>query len=106
MAIKIEGKGRVWSKEHDGWTSYTIGISNKNQDGTWINAYQQVRFRKNVKVPNGTDIEFVAFPTVKKGDPYNTVLWQITEYRNVGNEMAAPSPEESYTALTNDDIPF
>ena len=59
MAIKIEGKGRVWAKEHEGWTSYTIGISNKNQDGTWINAYQQVRFRKNVKVPNGTDIELI-----------------------------------------------
>ena len=73
MAIKIEGKGRVWAKDHDGWTSYTIGISNKTQDGTWINAYQQVRFRKNEKVPNGTDIEFVAFPTVKKA------LGRVTE---------------------------
>lgn len=105
MAIKIEGKGRVWAKEHEGWTAYTIGISNKNQDGTWINAYQQVRFRKGEKVPNGTDIEFVAFPTVKKGDPYNTVMWQITEFRNVGDEMAIPD-DKGYTALTNDDIPF
>lgn len=105
MAIKIEGKGRVWAKEHEGWTAYTIGISNKNQDGTWINAYQQVRFRKGEKVPNGSDIEFVAFPTVKKGDPYNTVMWQITEFRNVGDEMAIPD-DKGYTALTNDDIPF
>lgn len=102
--LKIEGKGRIFAKERDGWTSYTIGISNKTQEGKWINAYQPVRFRKNVKVENGTDIEFVGFPTVMEGKQYNYVLWQITEFRNVGDEMSIPDRE--FTALTNDDIPF
>lgn len=103
--MKIEGKGRIFAKEREGWTWYTIGISSKTQDGTWINAYQPVRFRKGEKVPNGTDIEFVGFPTVMKGKEYNSVLWQITEYRSVGDEMAIPD-DKGYTALTNDDIPF
>jgi len=101
--MNIEGKGRVFAKEHDGWTSYTIGVSSKDKEGNWQNAYQPVRFKKGQGVPNGTDIEFKAFPTVMKGKEYNSVLWQITEFHVVG-EIAAQEPE--FTAISNDDIPF
>ena len=67
MGTKIEGKGRVFAKEHDGWTSYTLGISSKKQDGTWAKAYQPIRFKKDdVPPPNATDIDYVAFPVVKE----------------------------------------
>lgn len=103
--MEIKGKARVFAKEHDGWTAYSIGISNKDQEGKWINAYQAIRFKKGEGVPNGTDIEFTAFPTVMKGKQYNSVLWQILEYRIASDTMAKPT-EDNYTALTQDDIPF
>ena len=103
--MKIEGKGRVWAKEHDGCTSYTMGISSKDQDGKWVNAYQPVRFRKGERVESGTDIDFVAFPTVMKGKQYNSVLWQITEYRIDADTTARPV-EDNFSALTENDIPF
>ena len=100
----------MFAKEHDGWTSYTLGISSKTQDDKWINAYQPIRFKKDVTVANGTDIDYRAFPVVKErvvdGQNRNYIIWQILEFRISGDDMAAPQAEDSYTALTNDDIPF
>ena len=31
MFVNIEGKGRVFAKERDGWTSYTLGVSSKDK---------------------------------------------------------------------------
>jgi len=101
--MQIEGKGRIWAKDHGDWTSYTIGISSKDKEGKYQNAYQPVRLRKGESIPNGTDIEFKAFPTVMKGKEYNSVLWQITEFHVVGEIATEP---DGFNALQNDDIPF
>ena len=107
MYASIEGKGRVFAKEHDGWTSYTLGISTKDKDGRWISAYQPVRFKSGVSVPNGTDITFKAFPTVKEriidGKNRNFVMWQILEY--AADEIPQSDPEW-FTSLETGDIPF
>lgn len=106
MGATIEGKAKVWTKEHDGWTSYTISVSSKDQNGNWVNAYQPVRFKKGTPpIENGTEINYKGFATVSKGKEHNYVLWQITEFSFVGNEMARPS-EPSYSQLTENDIPF
>ena len=110
MGITIEGKGRVFAKQHEGWTSYSLGVSNKSRNGEWVNAYQQIRFKKGDNgVPNNTEIEFKAFPTVQErvveGQNRNYVLWQILEYHVVGELPDRPA-ESSFTALTADDIPF
>ena len=106
MGATIEGKAKVWTKEHDGWTSYTISVSSKDKDGNWVNAYQPVRFKKDVpKIENGTEINYKGFATVSKGKEHNYVLWQITEFSFVGNEMAKPT-EPSFSQLMENDIPF
>ena len=102
--MEIEGKGRVFAKEHDGWTSYSIGVSSKDKEGKYVNGYQPIRLRKGESIPNGSFIYFKAFPTVVKGKEHNMVIWQITEF-TVEGEVPAPA-ENEYTALTNDDIPF
>lgn len=111
MGTKIEGKGRVFAKEHDGWTSYTLGISSKKQDGTWAKAYQPIRFKKDdVPPPNATDIDYVAFPVVKErtvdGQNRNYIVWQILNF-SVVNEMPTEFAEPAnFTALETGDIPF
>ena len=101
MGANIEGKGRIFAKDMGGWTSYSLGVSNKDQNGNYINAYQPVRFKKGINVPNGTDIDFRGFATVAKGKN-NFVLWQITEFRIAGDDM----PADNFTALTDEDIPY
>lgn len=104
--MEIKGKGRIFAKDMGGWTAYSIGISNKNQDGSYSNAYQAVRLRKGESIPNNTDIDFVAFPTVMKGQKYNSVIWQITEFRIACDDMASPQNEIGFKELTENDIPF
>jgi len=102
--MEIEGKGRVFAKEHDGWTSYSIGVSSKDKEGKYVNGYQPIRLRKGESIPNGSFINFKAFPTVVKGKEHNMVIWQITEF-TVEGEVPVPA-ENEFTAITNDDIPF
>ena len=102
--MQIEGKGRVFAKEYEGWTAYSIGIYTKDKEGKYVNGYQPIRLRKGESLPNGSYINFKAFPTVVKGKERNMVIWQITEY-TVDGEVSVPA-ENEFTALTNDDIPF
>lgn len=110
MGATIEGRGRVFVKDHGDWKSYTLGISSKTQDGKWVNAYQPIRFKKGIEVENKTNIDYKAFPTAKEwsvdGQNRNYVVWQILEFRKTGDDMASPNIDEEYTKLTNDDIPF
>ena len=110
MGATIEGKGRVFAKEHEGWTSYTIGISSKDKEGKWVNAYQPIRFKTGESVPNNTQIEYKAFPVVKArtvdGQNRNYIVWQILEYHVEGEMPETFADPSGFTALEGGDIPF
>lgn len=105
MRVTIEGTAIVWANEYNGKRFYNVSVGSKNQEGVWENARQPVRFKKDVRVTNGTEITFKAFPTTAKGKDGNFVLWQITEFTAAGTEEPM-NVESQYSALTNDDIPF
>ena len=110
MKAKIEGNGRVFAKEHEGWTSYTLGVSSKDKEGKWVNAYQPIRFKKDDVPPaNLTDITFVAFPVVRErtieGQNRNYIVWQILSF-TVEEPVTEPVAEPPFTALESGDIPF
>lgn len=52
MKLVEERQIKVFNKEG----KYSIGISNKKQDGTYDNAYIPIQFNKGVELENGTDI--------------------------------------------------
>lgn len=112
MFANIEGKGRVFAKEHDGWTSYTLGVSSKDKEGKWKSAYQPIRFKSGEGVQNGTDIEFKAFPSVVErtvdGKNRNFVIWQILEYSTEGTAQEGFTHDltADYEPLQEGDIPF
>lgn len=109
MAVKygatIEGTGKVFAFDNGTLTSYSIGISAKDKDGNYINGYQPVRFKKGIKVPDRSVINYKAFPTAVKGKDKPFVIWQILEY-TMADEMASPTEPDGYSALVQDDIPF
>ena len=122
----IKGKGRVWVNSHKDFDTYAIGIGSKKQDGTWANAYQEVRFKKDaVKPSNGDEIEFNAFTTAREwdaadGKKRSSVVWIITEFNNLSKSEenaatgsnfasqghAVEAQVSGFTSLTDEDVPF
>ena len=47
----------IFKSVYDDKVSYSIGLSRKNQDGTFENGYMPVRFKKDVTVDNKTKIK-------------------------------------------------
>ncbi len=57
MAKFIEEKPvMVFAREYEGNRFYSIGISKKDIDGEWENAYMNCRFKKDIKLHNKTKI--------------------------------------------------
>ena len=58
--MRVSGDTTIFSNAHEGkdgtWYTYATGVSSKRQDGTYANAYLDVRFRKGVTVENKTKI--------------------------------------------------
>jgi len=50
------GEVMIFSKEYQERTFYTMGLSKKKQDGTYENGYINVKFKKDVVVPNKAKI--------------------------------------------------
>lgn len=110
MGATITGKAKVWVKRFDdGGVAYSVSVSSKDKEGKWVNAYQPIRFKKEAHpervISNGTEINYEGFATVIQGKDYNKVLWQITDFTVVGNEMASPSKND-FERFTENDIPF
>lgn len=70
-----EKNARVWRKDIEGkngtFYRYTVGISKKMDDGSYLTAYMPIRFTKRANMPekieNGAKVDFSGFLSV---DPY------------------------------------
>lgn len=113
--MNITGKCMVWTKDfktNDGgnFRRYSAGIGKKLENGTYVNAYQPIRFKKGVVLENGTQIDIKnAFATVnsyKKDDKQiNTVEWMVLDFDIVGG-AEAEIQEQGFAQLVESDIPF
>ena len=50
------GDVMIFAKDYNGKTFYSLGMSKKKPDGTYLNGYMDCAFRKGVEVPNKTKI--------------------------------------------------
>jgi len=116
MGIECSGKNcKLWIKEREGrdgkWFSYSVGVSSKNAGGGWTNAYQDVRFTRNVSLPsdiqNGTLFDFEGWLGAKEskdrdGRQSNRVILFINK---ASFQMKERLPDDSFEAI-EEDIPF
>ena len=75
MSVDVRGNNcKLWIKEREGrdgdkWYSYSIGVSKKDLNGSYINAYQDVAFTRNAgltsDIKNGTTFDFEGWMSVK-----------------------------------------
>lgn len=107
--MNISGEATIFRNEHEGkngaWYSYSTGVSSKRQDGSYINAYLPVRFRKNVVVENKSKIDIKeAFLTAREytsnGQERKIIELMVLEFDMVDAEPTG------FSALTEEDVPF
>lgn len=108
--MQISGETMIFRKERESasgkWYAYSTGVSSKRQDGSWINGYLDVKFRKGVEVENKTKINIKnGFLSAKEfktgsGETGKRLELVILEFDVVD------APNSGFTAMTNDDVPF
>lgn len=111
--MNISGETTIFRNAHEGrdgtWYTYSTGVSSKRQDGTYANAYLDVRFRKGVTVEHKAKINIKdGFLTVREftgngGDTQKKIELMVLDFDTVqGGEQNVTG----FTALTSEDVPF
>ena len=59
MNIECDKPKKIFRNEKDGKVYYSIGLSRKNQAGTYTNGYMPCSFPKNADIPNKTELYIV-----------------------------------------------
>ena len=59
MNIECEKEKMIFRNEKDGKVYYSIGLSKKNQDGTYTSGYITCRFPKDANIENKTKIKIL-----------------------------------------------
>lgn len=98
------------------WYSYSTGISNKREDGSYANMYLDVRFRNGVHVNNKTKINIKdGFLTMREymgngGEKVKRIVLMILDFdiaeSGFASAPAEPQEPSGFTALDDSEVPF
>ena len=111
--MQVSGETTIFRNAHEGkdgtWYTYATGVSSKRQDGTYANAYLDVRFRKGVVIENKTKIDIKnSFFTVREftvnGEPRKKIELMVLDFDIV--EAGRAEEQGHFSALNYDDVPF
>lgn len=110
--IKPETKYKIFKREFQGSTYYSISVPQKMADGTTKYFYKRVLFKRDVSVPNAVFIVIhKAFENLRpnKKDDYNPISeLLITEFDIVDEQeiIEKTAFAEYRDALDDDSLPF
>lgn len=95
---------------------YSTSLSKKNQDGTYVNAYISVAFKKGVDLQNKTKINikngFLTFDQYERdGSKITNFKLFVTDFEIAGQKTAGAktnkgSENEFFGAKDSSDLPF
>lgn len=122
VSLDVHGENvKIWRRDFETkngiWHRYSISTSTKNEDGSYSNAYVQIRFAKSANAPevlnNGSVCDFKGFMSAvksgrknDKGQDLFDPLIVITEVSFEGDVTAdEPIESDSFEQL-DEDIPF
>ena len=115
LTVTTDDKGvKVFANEKEGpngkFTLYSIGVSSKNKDGSWVNGYRPCRFKKGVSVANKTKIKInSAFFCSSKGGDKVYVSLMITNFDVLEPGETASEDAESFMKIPDnidEEVPF
>lgn len=102
LKINVTGDTMIFRKDFDDRPAYSTSLGKKLQDGTYDNAFINVKFKKGVDIANKTKIDitngWLTFWKNKEDKP----MWEIFI-----NEFTSDAPQEieGFTEL-DEDSPF
>lgn len=112
-----EKNARVWRKDIEGrngtFYRYTVSVSKKLEDGSYLTAYMPIRFTKRANMPekieNGARCDFSGFLSVdaypdKEGNEVKQIIIVAMNARLT--DGGDPSEGVDSFAEAEDDIPF
>lgn len=107
----VKGKTKIFRKDFNGRPVYSRGISSQKfedgKKGDWMTIYENVQLPKGTVLEDKTVIEFEGFEAVYQGnDGTMKRKLVITDFNISGEDMARPSADAGFSALTDDDFPF
>lgn len=121
MGVDVKGTNcKLWIKEHEGkdgnkWNSYSISVSRKDMNGSYVTAYQDVTFTRNAglteDIPNGTVFDFEGWMSTRtrkdrEGKERNYPVITINKARfEYDPEASRESYNDSFEQL-DEDVPF
>lgn len=106
MQVNSEYPVMVFKNTYNDKVYYSLGMSMRNQNGTYTNGYMPCQFKKGIELDNQTNI-YIKSAWLKfylkdnKTMPYVF----INEYQLVSDVIKETSKEDE-TALTDYDLPF
>lgn len=122
MGLKIttDDKGvKIYRKDRDTknggkFATYTMGVSSKTLDGTWLNGFVDCFFKKGVEVNNKAVIKINnAFPTVTEYNDKKYTKWMILDFEIIdeGEKVVEVSNQDIEEFLTipegiDEELPF
>ena len=107
--MQVSGDAMIFRNEREGATgkfyTYSMGVSGKKQDGSWVNAYMDIRFKKGVVLENKTKINITngfltAREYVANGETVKKPEIMVLDFEVKSGD------EAGYTAMSFDDVPF
>ena len=97
----------IFRRDNDYGSFYSIGLSKKNEDGSYENGYLDVRFKKGIELENKTKINinesWLSFYKKNNGE-YDTTVPYI--FINDFEIVDGDSEETPDTDFDDSDLPF
>lgn len=112
MKISNEYPVMIFKNTYENKDYYSLGLSKKNQDGTYANGYIQCQFRKGVAIENQTNIYIKdAWLSFYLKDNKTMPYVFINEYELVADvikntDKSVKSVKQDEIVLTDADLPF
>ena len=108
ISINSKYPEMIFRKEVNGYTTYSVGISNKKQDGSYENGYIKCRFKKDVNVADRTKIiikdGFVSFYKTKNNDTVPVLF--ITDFEEDNKSIENKSKAEDNVKIEEKEDPY
>ena len=116
MEVTSNKNETIFRTDFDGGARYSIGLSRKNQDGSYTRGYMVVKFRKGIKLENKSQIRInSAWIDFYKDKNDKTVPYIfVNEFEEVkkdpfeeyGQSITTKSRIEEQLEITEKDLPF
>lgn len=115
LSVKSDDKGVIiFANEKEGdhgkYTLYSIAVSSKNKEGSWVNGYISCRFKNGVVVPNKAKIKINnAFYTVTKSGDKTYVSLMITDFDFLDSGESSGNAADEFIKIpdnVDEEVPF